>query len=320
MLIAYRPDDGGLARLAPDAPLSDAVWIDAFEPDATEIDMLVSLGVDPPTLAEMEEIELSNRLYREGDIDTMTAVMTGQTAAASRITGPVSFILSPTQLVTLRFHAPRPFDTYPERAEKVGPGCDTADQVFLGLCEEIIGRQADHLEFSGRALDEVSAAIYATDPGAQGAHALQATLRQIGQEGEMLGKVRLALLTLGRAISFYQQTMKERPGGKALSPTVQGLMRDIQALEVHADFLSSRVALSSDATLGMIDLSQNATVRIVSVVAVLFLPPTLIASIYGMNFDGMPELAHPLGYIGALVAMVASAAGTWAYFKWRKWL
>jgi magnesium transporter len=89
---------------------------------------------------------------------------------------------------------------------------------------------------------------------------------------------------------------------------------------VHADFLSGRVGLATDTTLGMVNLSQNQTVRIVSVVAVLFLPPTLIGTIYGMNFDHMPELGWVFGYPAAVVAMVASAVLSWAYFKWRGWL
>ena len=101
---------------------------------------------------------------------------------------------------------------------------------------------------------------------------------------------------------------------------VKALTRDIQALEVHADFVSSRVALASDATLGMINLVQNSTVRIVSVVAVLFLPPTLIASVYGMNFRVMPELDQSWGYPMALGLMVASAVGTYLFFKWKNWL
>lgn len=107
---------------------------------------------------------------------------------------------------------------------------------------------------------------------------------------------------------------------EGLKPAIKSLQRDIAAMEVHADFVSQRVALATDATLGMINLAQNATVKIVSVVAVLFLPPTLVASIYGMNFAHMPELERPWGYPGALGLMLASAAGAWAYFKWKKWL
>jgi magnesium transporter len=101
---------------------------------------------------------------------------------------------------------------------------------------------------------------------------------------------------------------------------VKGLLRDVQALGVHADFVASRVAMVTDATLGMINLAQNATVRIVSVVAALFLPPTLIASIYGMNFDGMPELHWTFGYPMALGLMIASALVTYLFFRWRNWL
>jgi magnesium transporter len=123
-----------------------------------------------------------------------------------------------------------------------------------------------------------------------------------------------------RAVSFFGQTLSDRSEGDVLRPLVKGLMRDLQALEVHADFLGSRLALTSDATLGMINLSQNVTVRIVSVVAALFMPPTLIASLYGMNFAYMPELAWQYGYPLALILMLASASGTYLFFKWKRWL
>jgi magnesium transporter len=136
--------------------------------------------------------------------------------------------------------------------------------------------------------------------------------------------VRLACLTLERALSFYAQPKDSgeatAKASKKVGQTVQSLMKDVQSLEVHADHLSGRVALASDAALGMINLEQNATVRIVSVVAVLFLPPTLIASVYGMNFDVMPELHQWWGYPAAVAAMVASAAITYVFFRWKNWL
>ncbi|WP_370879042.1 magnesium transporter CorA family protein [Gemmobacter fulvus] len=313
MLLAYRAEGG---RMLPGASVQTAQWIDLVTPDAEEAAQVAALGLEVPSLADMEEIELSNRLYHEGGAHYMTVVMSGQRADGARITGPVTFILSPERLVTVRHHTPRPFDTYPPRAGKMGAGCGTPAAVFLGLIEEIIGRQADHLEETGRGLDTVTTTIYTADPTRRTPERLQVTLQRVGREGEMLGKVRLALMTLARAVSFFQQL----PAAADHTALVAGLQRDMQALEVHADFLASRVALASDATLGMIDLDQNTTVRIVSVVAVLFLPPTLIASIYGMNFAHMPELAQSWGYPAALLAMVASAVLTWTYFKWRRWL
>jgi magnesium transporter len=191
------------------------------------------------------------------------------------------------------------------------------EPVFLGLLEDITGRLADILEGTGKALDGVTQAVFRIEEGAGRPDALAKTLAQVGREGDVLGRVRLALLTLDRAVGFYQQTM---PKGAAAAGHVKSLVRDIQALEVHGDFLSGRVALASDATLGMINLVQNSTVRIVSVVAVLFLPPTLIASIYGMNFKVMPELVEPWGYPAALGLMIASAAGTYFFFRWKNWL
>lgn len=319
MMFAYRPHAGRLFPLDSGQSLAEAIWIDLYRPMPAQVETVSALGVPVPTLADMEEIEISNRLYRESGLEVMTVVLPGLSETRSPTSGPVTFILSPERLVTVRHHAPRPFETYPERADKSGTGCERPERVFLGLLEDIIGRLADLLEGVGRSLDLVAGSVYRPMPGQDRSQVLQSALEQAGQEGELLSRLRLALLTLERAISFFGQGTAER-GDATLRPIVKGLMRDVQALEVHADFLGQRVALATDATLGMINLAQNVTVRIVSVVAALFLPPTLIASVYGMNFAHMPELAQPWGYPVALLLMLASAVGTWAFFKWKRWL
>jgi magnesium transporter len=319
MLFAYREKDGHLERIVPAEALDEALWIDLYRPLPEQAEAVAALGVTVPTLEDMEEIEISNRLYREGGIDYLTVVLPGLSTTKTPMSGPVTFILMPQRLVTVRHHAPRPFETYPDRADKVGPGCGSPDRVFLGLLEEIIGRLADLLEGGGKALDQVTRSVFQPESGPR-SELLQGALQKIGMEGDLIGRVRLSLLTLERAISFFTQSIADRAAAEPLRPVVKALTRDIQALEVHADFLSSRVALATDATLGMINLAQNSTVRIVSVVAVLFLPPTLIASIYGMNFEVMPELAWYWGYPLALVMMFGSAAGTYLFFKWKHWL
>lgn len=311
MLFAYRAEAGHLARMPPPVVLADALWKDLYRPLTEQAAEVALLGTAVPR-------EISNRFYREGGADHMTVVLPGLSSTKLPTSGPVCFILSADRLITVRHHAPRPFETYPERADKVGPGCDRPELVFLGLMEEIIGRIADILEAIGRGLDDVAARIYQGGTTGLQADVLQTALEQLGREGDLLGRVRLALLTLERAISFFGQTLADRKGADVLQPLVKGLMRDLQALEVHADFLASRLALASDATLGMINLSQNVTVRIVSVVAAL--SPTLIASIYGMNFAEMPELGLHFGYPLALMAMLASAIRTYLFFKWKRWL
>lgn len=324
MLYAFQPGTRGLQRLGQESPMSPgselerALWIDLYRPLDSQAAAVAALGIEVPTLADMEEIEISNRLYREENADVMTVVLPGLTPDGAQISGPVSFILTERRLVTVRHHAPRSFETFPERADRSAAGCGSAERIFLGLIEEIIARQADLLEGVGRTLDRVSGQVLSGKKISPSE--LQLALEEVGRQGELVGRVKLALLTLERALSFFDQTLGTNPQGKELRGVVKSQMRDIGSLTVHGDFLSSRVSLSVDATLGMINLAQNVTVRIVSVVAALFMPPTMIASIYGMNFHHMPELDNAWGYPLALGLMAASAVGTWAFFKWKDWL
>lgn len=319
MLFAYAPLGQKLVQLPQSADVAQAIWVDLYRPMPQQVDRVRDLGVEVPTLADMEEIEVSNRLYRENGVDYLTVVLPGLSETKSPLSGPVCFILQPQRLVTVRHHAPRPFETYPERADRVGPGCGEPRRLFLSLVEEIIGRLADLLEGSGRALDAVMARVFRDGAEASDA-ALQLALREVARESDLVSRVRLSLLTLERAISYFGQSLDETAEGKGLRPIVKGLMRDIQALEVHGDFLTSRVAMASDVTLGIVNLAQNKTVKIVSVVAAIFLPPTLIASAYGMNFARMPELGWDWGYPMALGLMLASAVLTYLFFKWKRWL
>lgn len=320
MLFAYRLAGKRLERLMPQDDIAQAIWIDLYRPLDGQIAKVRALGVDVPTLEDMEEIEISNRLFHEHGVDNITVVLPGLSLDKTRIEGPVTFLLASDRLVTVRHHAPRPFETFPDRADKGSTGCETPERLLLGLIEEIIARLADLMEETGGDLDDVARLVFGAATDRPDPDQLQNALRRIGREGEQLGRVRLALLTVERALSYFGQSVEARPDGAALKTLVKGQMRDVQALAVHSDFLSNRVSLATDATLGMINLDQNRTVRIVSVVAALFLPPTLIASIYGMNFAAMPELHHPWGYPIALGLMFASAAATYLYFKWRGWL
>lgn len=320
MLYAYVTRNGRITRLEKGADLEQAIWIDLIQPGDEEIDSLRAIGVSVPSLADMEEIEISNRLYRENGLDYMTAVLPGERADGDRAAMPVSFILSTQRLVTVRHHSPRPFLTFPDRGERSTLGCGSPDRLFAGLLEEIIARLADILEGSGRVLDDTMSGIFEPRASSMGSDRLQAALQRVGHEAELLARVRLGLLTVERILAFYTAIIDERPESERLRPVVRSQFRDVQALEVHADFLSSRVSLTVDTTLGMINLQQNNTVRVLSVVAALFLPPTLIASIYGMNFTDMPELDQPWGYPMAIGLMIGTAVGIWLLLRWKNWL
>lgn len=317
MLKAYVLDAKKLVSKPRDAPVDDALWIDLFAPSDTEMQSVRALGVEVPNLSDMEEIEISNRLYREDGAEYLTVVLPGSDVQKEQISAPVCFILQPERLITVRHHAPLPFETYPLRAEKAQAGCGSPVQVFAGLTEELIGRLADHLEKSGVEMDSIGRTAFGAKSQVLPQDDLQSALTRLGSEGERLSRARLGLVTMGRALNHFAQFGK---ADKKVADAVKAQLRDIDALQVHADFLSNRLALTSDMLLGMINLRQNSTSRTASVVAVLFLPPTLIASTYGMNFQIMPELAQTWGYPAALLAMAASALIVWGIFRWKGWL
>ena len=230
MMYSFQQGGRGLRRQTDADDPGGALWIDLFRPHAEHAEVVSALGIDVPSLADMEEIEISNRLYRDEGADVMTVVLPGQTPEGGHIAGPVSFILSQERLVTVRHHSPRAFDTFPDRADRSAAGCGTADRVFLGLLEEIVARQADLLEGVGRALDGVSGRVLGG--GGRKPEALQAALEEIGHQGEMINRVRLALLTMERALSFFGQTLGGRHQTDDLREIVQAQVRDIQSLAV----------------------------------------------------------------------------------------
>ncbi len=319
MLRAYLASDKQVVALPEGADLASAAWIDLFAPTPEEVAQLAGLGVEVPTLAEMEEIEVSNRLYLEGDLAYMTGVIPGQNAEGRVDSLPIAFILGPQRLVTVRHHEPRPFVTFPGRAGQSSCGASTPERIYVGLLEEIVGRMADLLEGAGRELDRTSGEILGNGEELSDSM-IRGALVTVGRSAESVSRVRLCLMTLERMLVFHIPTIEKHSEAAKLKPTITAIQLDIHALQVHSEFLDSRISLAVDATMGMINLRQNTTVKILSVVAALFLPPTLIASMYGMNFHIMPELNWRWGYPLALGAMVSSSLLTFFILRWKKWL
>lgn len=316
MLSAYRIDAGGLHPLATDDALEGAQWIDIYRPEPAQVADVEALGLKVPRLEDMEEIEVSNRLYRDGETEVLTVMLPGRDADTRRTFGPVSFLLTPTRMVTVRYHAPHSFETFPDNAALTAAGCASPLHLFLGLIEEIVARLADLLEGTGRGLDAATSELFEGDDPEE---KLKEMLRTMGRRGEDLASFRLSLLTLDRALRTFALNLP-KGAGNGISKVVKAHTRDIEALVVHSDFLSGRVAHLTDVVLGMVNLEQSDANRTLSVVAVLFLPPTLVASVYGMNFKVLPGVDHPLGYLMATGLMVGSALFTYLFFKWKDWL
>jgi magnesium transporter len=193
--------------------------------------------------------------------------------------------------------------------------------VLIALLEVIIDRLADVLERAGRDIDGISHEVFQRPAGAKAkSRDFQKVLEEIGLKGDLTSNVRDSLATLQRMFGFLGQYTLERKSVRDVRSRLKTLTRDENSLTDHAGFLAQKITFLLDATLGMISIEQNATIKIFSVAAVVFLPPTLIASIYGMNFAHMPEVDWLLGYPFALGLMVASAVLPYLYFKRRDWL
>jgi magnesium transporter len=302
--------------------LDRVVWIDLLNPsDEEEAALERHLGIDVPTREEMEEIEISSRLYYEDGAAFMTATLPAHTDGDDPQMAPVTFVLAGERLITVRYHEPRAFHTFPTRAEKVAMGCIDGEAVLVALLEAIIDRLADILERAGRDIDRISRSIFQHGGGKPTkSRDFQKVLEEIGRKGDLTSNIHDSLVTLERLIGFLGHATGQKKSSKDIRERVKTLARDARSLADHAAFLSQKITFLLDATLGMIGIEQNAIIKIFSVAAVVFLPPTLVASIYGMNFDYMPELDWLAGYPFALVLMILSAIVPFWYFKRRGWL
>ena len=317
MIASYRLSDGRLD--GPGAPLHESLWLDLLDPTADEeADVETLVGFDVPTRADMEEIEASSRLYMSDGAAVMTAILPAQADDDDPEMAPVSFVLTPTRLVTVRYHDPRSFGTFAARAGKGVTDLDDPTGLLVALLEVVVDRMADILERTGAEIDGLSRRIF-RHPEEAGRD-FRAILEGIGRKGDLISKSVDSLLTLDRLHRFLAHVTQQRKTSKDLRERVKTLSRDTGSLVDHANFLSAKVTFLLDATLGMISIEQNQINKIFSVVAVIFLPPTLIASVFGMNFEHMPGLGWPLGYPAALLLMVASAAGSYLFFRRKGWL
>jgi magnesium transporter len=327
MLRALVPHDGRPVAIDADSAAAalpeDAVWIDLAQPTEAEAALVErTLDIDIPTREEMQEIEDTSRLYHEKDALFMTISVIVRFASDKPEISPVTFILAGDRLVTLRYDEPRSFTTFLAHAERHPAACATGSAALAGLLEAIVDRIADILEYVGRDIDNVSTAIFDRDPKNSGRLSgldFQELLRRVGQNQGRTAKVRDSLVSLSRLLSFLALP-REESHHKGLQPHVESLTRDVSSLTQHGGSIASIINFQLDALLGMINVEQNGIIKIFSVAAVALMPPTLIASIYGMNFKAMPELDWSLGYPIALGLMIVSAILPYLYFKRRGWL
>jgi magnesium transporter len=324
MLSVYVPRGTTLERKSVESEADfpeGAVWVDLVGPTLAE-DKLVEakLGIAIPTREEMAEIEVTSRLYVENGSRYMTATMMCQSDTDSPKTTNVTFILADHRLVTVRYDEPRPFVMAHNKLARFCPPQPTGETVMMDILDAVIDRAADILERIAGDVDAVSRDIFDAQATVLKARSFNQIFINIGRKGDLTSKVRESLVSIGRLLLFLASEAEGMKWSKDQRAHLKGMQRDVGSLSDHSTYLSNKIQFLLDAVLGVVSLQQNNIIKIFSVAAVVLMPPTLVASIYGMNFRHMPELDWQFGYPLALGLMGVAAVLPYLFFKWKKWL
>src|ERR1700744_5428922 len=325
MLSAFVPLEFSLKKAATadlDSLPEAAIWIDLVNPTAAEDKVVEKLaGIAVPTREDMQEIEISSRLYIQNGARYMTATLMCQSDSDTPKTTAVTFILAGHRLVTVRYDAPKPFALVEHKLARACSPQITGEMIMIELLDAVIDRCADILERIGADVDTVSHDIFEPESERHGnAKRYSQILIAIGRKGDLTSKVRESLVSIGRLVAFLSAVIEGVKWTKDMREQLKTMQRDVVSLTDHASYLSSKITFVLDAMLGVVNLEQNNIIKLFSVMAVVLMPPTLIASIYGMNFKDMPELGWEYGYPIAVIAMIAAALVPYWIFKLKKWL
>lgn len=289
-----------------------ADWIDAQSPDEAERLLLDSVvAEDLPQADDMDEIEATARFFVVGSEVHIHSLFLVQ-ADGRHHTSSVACIMQPNRLLTVRDEELADFRLLRMRARRGQVECRDTSELLLTLMDQKVENLADTIEDLHHTLERASHTV------------LEEVDSELDQAIDMLaaledssGKIRLCLMDTQRAITFLQRHLR---GQETAQEFCREILRDIDTLMAHTTFLFEKINFLMDSTQGFINIRQNQTIKTFSIAAVVFLPPTLIASIYGMNFNAMPELDWPFGYPVALAAMLASAIAPYLFFKYKGWL
>jgi magnesium transporter len=327
VITVFRPN--GEARVLPaeadaDAAdaLSGAVWVDLLEPSRDE-EVLIErlLAIEVPTRDELKDIEPSSRLFTDGNAAYMTASLMVKAESELPHLTDVAFILTAEKLLTVRYAEPRSFALFKGAMHRIPGGCSSPTVMITRLLETVADRTAEILEIAVARVDKLSLEVFGDKRhlSRRPSRYLEDRLVQVSALHRLLAKARDSLVSLARVLTFLNALPALQSDRESLE-LCRTVTRDVQSLLEHANFVAGNITFLLDASLGLINLEQNSIIKIFSIASVVLLPPTLIASIYGMNFEFMPELHVAYAYPLTLGAMVLSAILPFFFFRWKGWL
>ncbi len=300
------------------------IWIDLLDPSPTEVASVETLiGAKLPSLGALSEIESSSRLRNEDGVLYMSTPSTAQRPEGARVTPPLGFVLSADRLVTVRFMPLQTFDTVARKIAEDHSAARSGIEVFIMLCEEIVDRVADALEHLAAELNGLSTETFHADD-TRGRHAnranriLRIQLRQVGRLGDRFAEMRDGLQGLARVIAYADEDVCNWSDG-ALTQRIARLRQDIHSLSDYEEQLANKVQFVLDALVGLIGIAQNDIFKVLTIVSIVGIPPTLMAGVYGMNFKNMPEYDWAWGYQYGWAVILISAIIPLVWFKAKGW-
>jgi len=312
---------------------SNVVWLDLIEPSVEEENFInKALKIDAPTREEMDKIEVMSPFYKEDNAYFMTITAIHKMNKEYPEGTAVIFILHAKCLVTIRYARPRSFSGFSSRSTRLPQLCANPETVFEGLVESLVNELADVLERTGNNIDRLMIDVFekpkkltsssdSNQDEDEESDYYRALIKRVGQTGNIISKIRESLVSINRMLIFFSHIDDIRANQKReFRARFRNLSREIHSLTEYANFLAQRNSFLLDATLGMINLEQNMIIKVFTIAAAVFLPPTLIASIYGMNFKYMPEVDWAFGYPLSLMLMLLSAVLPYYFFKKKGWL
>jgi len=297
------------------------IFLDLLTPSrAEELEAEQWLEYQLPTREEMQEIEESSRLYTEKGALYMTAWVPVGLDTPDQDTSAVTFVVSPDTLTTVRYSDPYSFRVLADQVRRQCTAPVTSDAVFLLLVELTVARIADTLQTIETDLRRVSKDIFRVDPNkADVGVDLNEVVKLLGRRNALLANLRECLVSIARMLQYFLNNAAPWMRGE-LAAQFRSVARDVKSLDDYTNQQTQEMSFLLDSTLGLISIQQNQIIKIFTVASVLFMPPTLIASIYGMNFEHMPELKQPWAYPLVILVLILSAIFPIIFFKKKKLL
>jgi magnesium transporter len=312
-----------LIRSFPPSAAGTPIWIDLVQPTEDEqqqISQQCKLHV--PSREDLSEIESSSRLFSRDGLICVSMPLIPSPDSADLAPPPLGFVLTCDLLITIRYSKIQGVDQTASLFGHANPPANSV-QVFVSILEAMVDYGADLLERLSQDVAGISRRSFGQyanghEKVRRSPKTLRATLVEVGSVGAHLSEVRETLLGLQRIASFAAEPQRDWVSKDAYS-RLRTIGRDVASLTDFEAHLSDKVQFLLDAVLGFINTEQNEIFKVLTIASVVGIPPTLIASMYGMNFHNMPELSWAYGYQWGLGLILISTVLPILWFKSRGW-